>query len=134
MAAALYTETPNAGRVPCPNSRGQDVHWTEELPVALRALVVPPTRFDVHSDYEMLAEHTHGRDAANAPCYNAFRFVLTRLRSDDDEVFYEAPVYAETLTAWRLVDARWLVCRTVASHLDCSEAHTSYSISDAMPR
>lgn len=134
MFAALYTETPNASRTPCPSRRGHDVHWTEELPAALQALVVPPTRFDVHSDYEMQAEHTHGRDSANAPCYNAFRYVLTQLRSDDDEVFYEAPVYAESLTAWRLVDARWLVCRTVVGHFDCGEPETQYSLSDAMPR
>ena len=133
MFAALYTNEPYASRATCP-SRRNDANWTEELPTVLQALVVPPTRFDVHRDYEMLAEHTHGRDAANAPCYNAFHFVLTQLRSDDDEFFYEAPVYAESLTAWRLVDARWLVCRTVVDRFDCSEAHTSYSISASMPR
>lgn len=134
MNAALYTRTLDAGRASCPHQLGQDIRWTEELPVPLQALVVPPLRFDVHSDYEMRAEHTHGRDAANAPCYNAYRFELTQLRSDDDEVFYEAPVYAETLTAWRLLDTRWLVCRTVLGRFDCGEAHTSYFVSDTMPR
>jgi hypothetical protein len=133
MFTALYTKTPNASYSPCPSLQGPNIDWTEELPAPLQALVVPPTRFDVHSDYEMQAEHTHGCDAANTPCYNAYRFVLTQLRSDDDEVFYEAPVYAESLTAWRLVDARWLVCRTVESPFDCSQASTSYSISDTMP-
>lgn len=134
MHTALYRKTPYASRALCPRHRGQDIRWTEELPAALQALVVRPTRFDVHSDYEMQAERTHGRDAANAPCYNAFRFVLTQLHSDDDEVFYEAPAYAESLTAWRLLDDRWLVCRTVVGRFDCAEAQTSYSVSDTMPR
>jgi len=134
MFAALYNRTPCAGPAPCASSGEPDIHWTQELPATLQGLVVAPTRFDVQSDYEMLAEHTRGCDAANAPCYSAFRFVLTQLRCDDDEVFYEAPVYAESLTAWRLVDARWLVCRTVVGHFDCGQAQTSYSISDAMPR
>lgn len=129
MHTALYTETPYAA---CP--RGPDVHWNDELPIDLQAFVVAPTHFDVHNEYELLAQHTRGSDAANAPCYSAFRYVLTQLRCDDDDSFYEAPVYAETLTAWRLVDTRWLVCRTVVSQFDCGNAHTSYSISDDMPR
>lgn len=132
MHTSLYTKTPYVASKSCPSD--PDVHWTDELPAALLALVVAPTRFDVQSDYEMLARHTRGSDAANAPCYSAFRYVLTQLRCDDDEVFYEAPVYAESLTAWRLVDTRWLVCRTVVGHFDCAQAQTSYSISDAMPR
>lgn len=132
MHAALYTKTSYANSNACP--RSLSVPWTDELPAALQALVVTPTRFDEHHDYEIQAQHTRGVDAANTPCYSAFSFVLTRLRCDDDEIFYEAPVYAETRKAWRLVDTRWLVCHTVVGHFDCTQAHTSYSVSDVMPR
>ncbi len=39
----------------------------------------------------MAADRICGRDAVNEPCFCAFRYVLTQLRSDDDEVYYEAP-------------------------------------------
>jgi hypothetical protein len=96
--------------------------------------VVPPISFQVHQEYDMLAERTCGCDAANKPCYGAFRFVQTQLRSDDDEVFYEAPVYAESLTSWRLIDERWLVCRTTVGSFDAAGFVTSFSVSDTMPR
>ncbi|HEY8908163.1 MAG TPA: hypothetical protein VIM63_19250 [Rhodoferax sp.] len=96
--------------------------------------MVTPVSFDVSRDYEMQAEHTHGRDVANQPCFSEFRFVLTQLCSDDDEVFYEAPVYAESLTSWRLLDQRWLVCRTQVSGVDQARGQTSLSLSDTMPR
>ena len=84
--------------------------------------------------YPMQAERAQGRDSANTPCFSEFRYVLTQLRSDDDEVFYEAPVYAETLTSWRLIDARWLVCRTTLDRLGHGGSQTAFSISERMPR
>jgi hypothetical protein len=106
----------------------------DDLPAGLKDLVVHPVRFDVARDYDMLADCTHGRDAANQPCFSEFRFVLTQLRSDDDEVFYEAPVYAESMTSWRLVDERWLVCRTTVGNLDDAEFYTHFSLRETMPR
>lgn len=93
-----------------------------------------PTRFDIFREYEVLADCPRGHDVSNEPCYCAFRYVLTQLRSDDDEVFYEAPLYAETLTAWRLLDERWLICRKTVGNFDLDEVQTRLSLSDVMPR
>jgi hypothetical protein len=60
--------------------------------------------------------------------------VLTQLRSDDDEVFYEMPIYVETLTSWRLIDERWLVCRTTLDRQSHGGSHTEFSVSERMPR
>lgn len=65
----------------------------------------------------MLADRTLGYDEHEIPCYCAFRFMLTALKSDD-EVFYEMPDYAETQTAWRLRDARWLVYHELVANLE----------------
>lgn len=134
MGAVLYTNKYNEGNTHCPYRPGHGVEWSADLPADLNALVVPPVSFDVSRDYEMRADHTHGRDVANQPCFNEFRFVVTQLRSDDDEVFYEAPVYAEALTCWRLVDERWLVCKTTVDNFDPRGSHTYFSISNTMPR
>lgn len=60
--------------------------------------------------------------------------MLTALKSDDDEVFYEMPDYAETQTAWRLRDARWLVYREIVTNVGEGKVRRFFSISDAMPR
>jgi hypothetical protein len=104
MGTALYTQAFNAIRSNCPHHAVPATDWLDDLPASLKDLVVPPVSFEGALDYEMFANHTHGRDTANQPCFSEFRFVLTQLRSDDDDVFYEAPVYAESLTSWRLVD------------------------------
>src|SRR3990167_4389543 len=133
MGTALYKQVPNAGNSDCP-LRHANVPWSQDLPPTLKDLVLTPVHFDVARDYEMRADHTRGRDAANRPCFSELRFVLTQLRSDDDEVFYEVPVYAESLTAWRLVDERWLVCPTRVGHGAHAEPQTLLTLSDAMPR
>jgi hypothetical protein len=129
MNAAFYQ--PAAGRARPPDLA---VSWREELPAPLRAVVVAPVRFEVLQDYEMAADRTLGYDKHHAPCFCAYRYALTRLRSDDDEVFYEAPVYTQTVTSWRLPDARWLVCHTTRGNLDRGEFHSRLFLSDAMPR
>ena len=134
MCSALYTKTHNAIVTDCPMRHARDTRWLDDLPAPLKDLVVAPISFQVHQEYDMLADHTCGCDAANKPCYSVFRFVQTQLRSDDDEVFYEAPVYAESLTSWRLVDERWLVCRTTVGSFDAARSETSFSVSDTMPR
>ena len=140
MHKALYSQAPNArgkaarSTAVCPVRAAEQQRWLVDLPHALKALVVPPVRLDVHREYEMQAERIQGRDAGDAPCFNEVRYVLTALRSDDDEVFYEAPVYAETLTAWRLIDARWLICKTTVNRNACQPSQTHFSVSDHMPR
>lgn len=134
MCVALYKQASSAARLRQPMRDAQGIQWWQELPSPIRALVVAPISFDLVQEYEIPADRTQGYDPHHAPCYCAFRYVLTQLRSDDDEVFYEAPVYAETLTSWRLPDARWLVCRTTIDHLDHGECQTSFSLSDTMPR
>ncbi len=134
MSIALSMQASRVGDPGCPVRRRQGVGWSQDLPPALRELVVAPVSFDVFREYEMAADRTRGHDAANEPCYCAFRHVLTQWRSDDDEVFYEAPVHAETLTAWRLLDARWLICRSTVDDFDLGAGQTDFSLSDAMPR
>lgn len=134
MATALYTRQPSADAQSCPARTAQQQRWLVDLPQDLQALVVAPVCMDVFREYEMQAERAQGRDAANTPCFYEFRYVLTTLRSDDDEVFYEAPVYAETLTSWRLIDERWLVCKTTLDRTEHRSSHTSFSLSDCMPR
>jgi hypothetical protein len=134
MFNALYTKLPNAGRTACPTRRAQNKRWLTDLPPDLQKLVVPPATVDVFQEYEMQAERAQGRDAANAPCYSEFSYVITQLRSDDDEVFYEAPVYAETVTSWRLIDERWLVCRTTLDRLSQGGSQTEFSVCEQMPR
>jgi hypothetical protein len=134
MFNTLYTKLPNAGRSGCLAGRTQNTRWLADLPVDLQNLVVPPVTVDVFQEYEMQAERSQGRDAANAPCFSEFHYVLTQLRSDDDKVFYETPVYAETLTTWRLFDERWLICLTTLDRLNQGGSQTVFSVSEGMPR
>jgi hypothetical protein len=133
MGTALYTNETNEGSTICPFHPNQATPWLDDLPASLKDLVVPPVSFKVAREYDMLADHTQGCDDTNRPCYCEFRFVLTQLRSDDDEVFYESPVYAESLTSWRLVDDRWLVCKTTVGSFEHVGSQPRFSISDAMP-
>ena len=134
MGKSLYTKSSNEIRTDCPYQPSHALAWSEDLPWLLKDLVVTPVSFDMFQEYEMLADRICGRDAANQPCYCAFRLIRTQLRSDDDEVFYELPVYAETLTCWRLVDERWLTCRTTMLNFDDAAFQTHFSVSEAMPR
>lgn len=134
MGKALYTKLPYAITTDCPHRLGADTRWADELPPALKDLVVAPIRFDVHQEYELQAERTWGCDAANQACYSAFRLLQTQLCSDDDEVFFEEPVSAESITSWRLVDERWLICHTTVTRFDEESMHTRFSVSDEMPR
>ena len=134
MGTALYKASPNEMPAHCPHNPDAMVAWSDDLPTPLKHLVVAPVSFQVHQDYEMRATHTGGCDASNKPCFCEFQFVMTQLRSDDDEVFFEAPVYSETLTSWRLIDDQWLVCRTTMDRLAAGGCHTQLSISNAMPR
>ena len=108
--------------------------WQTELPADWRAQVVEPVRFEVQQEHEILADRVDGLDAAQQPCYLAHRYVLTQLRCDDDERFYEVPVYIETLTAWRLHDGRWLHLRQTISDCERGVAQRRLGLSPARPR
>ncbi|APW45459.1 hypothetical protein RA876_02710 [Rhodoferax antarcticus] len=108
--------------------------WSENLPAGLNGLVVAPVRFRVHEDYELTAGSTTGCDATSRPCYCEFHSVQTHLRSDDDEVFYEVPVYAESRTSWRLLDGRWLVRQTTLNRLEPGGTNTHFFVTQTMPR
>jgi hypothetical protein len=134
MGTALYQPASDAINPDCPYQPGHGIRWAEDLPPALKNLVVAPIRFDVFQEFEMQAEHTCGRAASHQPCYSEFRFVVTQLCSDDDELYYEKPVYAESMTSWRLLDERWLVCRITIDNFDPGAFHTCFFLSKAMPR
>jgi hypothetical protein len=134
MSIALYAKPPNAGQPVCPVRQAQARRWLTNLPQDLQDWVVAPVSVNVFQEYEMQAERAQRSDAANAPCFSEFRYVITQLRSDDGEVFYETPVYTETLTSWRLLDKRWLVCRTTLNRQGHAGSQTSFSVSECMPR
>lgn len=118
-----------------PQSRpDREPDWRLDLPADWQAMVVAPIRFEVCREYEIAADRTTGFDESDLPCYCAYRYVLTEPRLDDDELFYDEPVYAEKRTAWRLRDDRWLVFREVAASAGCDRVHAFYSFGDAMPR
>lgn len=131
MGPSLHLEIQNR-RCFCQDAR--DIPWGQDLPSAWETLVVAPLRFDVFQEYEMPADRTLGYDEDGAPCYCAFRFILTALKSDDGEMFYEAPDHNEALTAWRLRDKRWLIYREVVADLEQGVVQGFFSFSNAMPR
>lgn len=109
--------------------------WSQPLPTSWRELVVPPQRFEVFAEYEMAADRTMGYDEDGEPAYCRYRYLLTDLRSDDDEEFYEALAHAETITAWRLRDnSGWLVRRDIDCSFGDSARLGCFALSDTMPR
>ena len=63
--------------------------WQQNLPKQWRRLVIAPLLIERFRDYEMAAERLIGRDEDEQPCYYSSRFVVTDMRSDDDEEFYQ---------------------------------------------
>ena len=118
------------------NSLGSlnEICWWQGLPAEWRERIVVPIRFEVFREYEMPAERTNGYDADEFPCYCAWNYVLSELRSDDDEEFYEEPRYAESTLAWRLGDGRWLVFNRIVSDYATGCTRSSYLLRDSMPR
>ena len=88
MSHALSTKSSSRFTANGACGPGSSVAWTDDLPAPLKNLVVTPVYFQMHKDYEMRASRTTGSDLANRPCYCASHFVLTDLRTDDDDVFY----------------------------------------------
>jgi hypothetical protein len=126
---------PNASTraVPHRRSRIADSNsWRTDLPRKWQDAVIVPLALEIHRDYEMAAERIVGRDEDDAACYCASRFIVTETRSDDDEEFYQIAAYAESLSAWRMRDGRWLIHRIIT----CEGERGSgvYSFGDRMPR
>ncbi|WP_234267303.1 hypothetical protein [Hydrogenophaga sp. NFH-34] len=132
IATRLRTQRPT--RADCPVRWRHDIPWSQDLPDHMAHAVVAPVRFDVLPAPDTTADRIQGYDAQHAPCYRAYRYVRTELRSDDDESYYVAPVYAETLEAWRLTDQRWLVLHTRVDDYDAGRAHHHLSVQAGMPR
>ena len=121
-----------AGR--CSIRDAERIAWAEDLPKPWRSFAVVPLRFEIFREYEMSAERALGYDECDLPCYCAYRYVLTELKSDENDVFYEAPSYAESVKSWRLRDDRWLVLRNVIANFELGAVHSFFSISETMPR
>jgi hypothetical protein len=98
-------------------------------------LVVVPRVFEIQREYEVAAARVIGRDDSAAPCFCAYSYRSTKLCCDDNDVFYEATIYCEELSAWRLRDGRWLSWRLVVTGDDDGEkAGVRYALSEKMPR
>ena len=108
------------------------IDWRLNLPKEWQRLVVAPLATETYRDYEMAAERIIGRDEDEQPCYCRSRFVVTEMRSDDDEEFYQVVAYAELLSAWRLRDGRWLIYRLIKREGERGSGF--YSFSYRMPR
>ena len=130
MSEPLYSAQHND----CPQRGQLPIAWAEGLPPDWADQVVAPQRFDLAAEYEAMADRCLGLDAEGRPCYCAYRYVRTALRSDDDEIYFEAPVYAETLLGWRLADGRWLARRQTIASFDSGWVRTQLYFSEGMPR
>ncbi|GAB2182168.1 hypothetical protein DLREEDagrD3_23910 [Denitratisoma sp. agr-D3] len=108
--------------------------WQEGLPKEWRDMTSEPLYFRHYQEYEISAERSVGYDEDDSPCFCSHRFQLSDLRSEDGEELYEETTYAESLTAWRLRDSRWLIHRIVLCHEDCRTVRGFYSFSETMPR
>jgi len=135
MTISIYESSTSSVLDTCSQQRPiQDIKWWEDLPWFLKDLVVRPHQFQIAQEYEMLADRIHGHDSHLDVCYCAFRYVLTQLRSDGDELLYEVPVYAETKTSWRLHDNNWLVLHKIYRNFESGACQSHLTIMDAMPR
>jgi hypothetical protein len=88
----------------------------------------------VFRDHEIAARRVVGHDIDDTPCFHAYDYRLLDVRSDDDEEYYLAVAYSESLSAWRLHDGRWLVYRRVEPLGEEDAATSAMSIDDRMPR
>lgn len=134
MQSALYIHGHRDSSPPHSTRNVHGIQWQLNLPFAWKDLVVSPISFDIFREYEMAADRVLGYDEDESPCYCAFRYVLTGLCSDDDEMVYEAPIHAESLNAWRLRDGRWLTFRNVVGNTESGSTHSFFAFSESMPR
>lgn len=126
------------GHRPTPGGRGFAracrPSWCEDLCPIWIDLVVPPCSFRVFRDHDVAARRVVGHDGSNTPCFQAYDYRRLDVRSDDDEEYYLAVSYSESVSAWRLRDGRWLVHRRVEPLGDEDAATSALSIDARMPR
>jgi hypothetical protein len=116
------------------SARAGNIQWWKDLPAQWQTQAVAPVRFDIFHEYEMAADRTIGHDEDQQACYCALRYMLTELRSDDDDQYYEAPAYAESIIAWRLHDGRWLILRSIVDDFDLGTVRRILTFGASMPR
>lgn len=109
-------------------------NWRALLPKDWAGRVVEPIGFKRFRDYEILSERVLGYEDEDLPCYCEHYFVLTDIRSDDDESYYLAPSYWEHLVSWKLIDGRWLIHRRISCSDDCQQHQSFFTFAEEMPR
>jgi hypothetical protein len=119
--------------LPC-RKTSRDPEWQKALPVEWRDATIAPLHFKQYREYEIPASRTLGYDEEGQPCYYRHTYIISSLRSDDDEEFYESIAYGEEVQAWRLRDERWLIWRIVHEDGVCRGNRGFYSFSESMPR
>ena len=134
MSNSLYIENHSDKRSGCFCKASMPIDWESDVPWYMKDMVVAPFEFTVHQDYEILADRTVGNDLQNEACYCAYRYVETRLQSEDDDVVYVAPVYAQTISSWRMLNGYWLVLTKTYLEFDTGKFQSAITISKAMPR
>lgn len=107
--------------------------WHKRLPRHWRSAVECPLRFEIHTEYEAAAFRLHGFDDDDRPCYYHQRYLLSALRSDDDEAFYATLIYGEEIEAWRLKDGRWLVWQWSGHEKDEGTTRGFFSFREEKP-
>ncbi|MBK1722026.1 hypothetical protein [Thiocystis violacea] len=107
--------------------------WSSRLPPRWRRQAIEPRSFRVHREHEILARRVFGDDSQGIPCFYAHDYRQIDLRSDDDEDFYEALAYGESITAWRLRDGRWLVHRQIEPLGDEGASGACFNLEARMP-
>ena len=133
MNPSLHMTQANDPAQKCLTQGKPVTRWMSDLPSQLQELVITPVRFEVHHEHEIAAERSIGRDVFGKICFCDFNYVRTGLQSDDGDALYESVTYAESITSWRMVDSRWLVCRTTKDSTLCAGYQTSIFVSDSMP-
>ncbi|ADC61816.1 hypothetical protein [Allochromatium vinosum] len=108
--------------------------WSTRLPLEWHDRVVPPSAFRVFREFEVQARRVLGYDASGQLCYSAHDYQLFDPRSDDDEDFYPALTYGESVTAWRLTDGRWLVHRQQEPLGEEAERIDGFTLESHSPR
>jgi hypothetical protein len=104
------------------------------LPPEWRDQVVAPRSFRVFREFEIPARRVLGDDGHGQACYSTHDYRLLDPRSDDDEEFYEALAYSESVIAWRLRDGRWLVYRRIESLGAEGGCESRFSLEEHCPR
>lgn len=109
------------------------VDWRRNLPAEWRDSVIEAFEFAEHREYEMPACRWFGYDIDGHPCYYAHQYRVERSCSDDDESFYQAVAYGETVHAWRLRDERWLIHRIIQTSEEGEPGKGFYTFAEHPP-